>query len=129
MTIDVPDTMTTVAVLLALTSGAIASTFGVSAPADDGDLVGDDQLLGDALRNVGNAGVVPDDQLDLSACDHVAMLRHIEARTGHGLLADGAEHPGQRHHESDFDRFLRRNVGSRAPCLPAPKLAAANQWQ
>ena len=32
VTIDVPETITTVAVLLSLTNGAIASTFGVSPP-------------------------------------------------------------------------------------------------
>ena len=41
-------------------------------------LVVDDQFLSDALGIVGNRGVVANDELDLLAGDHVAMLRHVK---------------------------------------------------
>ena len=73
MTIDVPETITTVAVLLSLTKGAMASTFGVRPPPRMATLSEMISSWGYPLRIVGHAGVIPDDQLDLATGDHVAM--------------------------------------------------------
>jgi hypothetical protein len=81
--------------------------------AQNGDLVGNDQLLGYPLRIVGNAGVIPDDQLDLAAGNHIAVLRHVEACAGNGLFSDRTQHPGERHDEPDFDCILRCNIAGK----------------
>ena len=107
VTIEVPDTMITVAVLLSVTNGAIASALGVSPPPRIGDLVRGQQFLGDTLRIVGDAGVIPHDEFDLAAGDDIAMLRHVEPCSGHGQLSGRAQRSGQWDDESDLDAFLR----------------------
>ena len=77
--IEVAAAMTTCGTLACVASGAVARASGVRPkPARTVDLVVDDQLLRDALGDVGDAGVVLDDQLDLLAGDRVAVLLHVE---------------------------------------------------
>ena len=73
------------------------------AGAEEIDLVVDDQFLGQPLGIVGNAAVVPDDQLDLLAGDGVAVLRHVELGAVRDLAADGALHAGHRNDDPDLD--------------------------
>ena len=90
MTIDVPDTMTTVAVLLSLTSGAMASTLGVRPPPRMATL---SETISPGYPLNCRACVVPDDQFDLSAGDHVTVLRQMSLAPA-GLFSDRAQNPG-----------------------------------
>jgi len=74
-------------------------------------LVVDDHLLDQAAGVVGHAGVVAQDQLDLLAGDHVAVLLEVEARAGGGLPAGSGE-AGAGHGEAhaDLDHLLRRRA-------------------
>ena len=74
-------------------------------------LVVDDHLLDVAAGGVGDAGVVLEDQLDLLAGDHVAVLLDIEPRAGVGLTAGGIE-AGAGHGEAHAD--LDDVLGARA---------------
>src|ERR1700730_12341958 len=73
-------------------------------------LVVDDQLLGEPLGVVGDAGVVAEDQLDLLAGDAVAMLRHVELGRGGDFTAARGVRPGHLHDHADLDRVLRRGA-------------------
>jgi hypothetical protein len=88
------------------------ATVRCQAAANDGNLVVDDHLLGNALGDVGNAGVVSDDQLHLPSGDNVAVLRNIEPRARDGLPAHRSEHSRQRHWEANLDNLL----GERGQC-------------
>ena len=75
------------------------------------DLVVDDQLLREAARLVGQAGVVLDDQLDLLACYRVAMLRHIQACSGFDLAAGGGLLARHGQHQADLEFLLGHHTG------------------
>ena len=84
------------------------------ADADDIDLIVDDHVLDDAARIVGNAAVVPHDQLDLAAGDRVTVLLHVKLDRGRELPADGVEAgAGHRHAHADFEDSCRRPRGVR----------------
>ena len=70
-------------------------------------MVVDDQLLRQPLADVGHAAIVADEELDLLAGDHVAMLRHVELDGGGDFLAGGAHRAGHRQDEADLDGVLR----------------------
>ena len=71
-----PAAITTIGVLACVAIGAVASAERRQAEAGQhGDLVVDDQLLRQPLGDVGHAGVVLEDHLDLLAGDRVAVLR------------------------------------------------------
>ena len=74
------------------------------------DLVVDDHLLGEPLGVVGHAGVVADDQLDLFAGNHVAVLRHIEVGAGGDFPPHRGRGSGHRRDDADLDRILRRGA-------------------
>ena len=78
--IEVAAFMITVNFLASAETSPTASAFGVrTKPAEDVDLVARDQLLRQALGDVGRdaAGILADD-LDLLAGDGVAVLLHVE---------------------------------------------------
>ena len=75
------------------------------AGADDVDLVVDDHFLDQAMRRVGDAGVVADDQLDLAAGDGVAVLLHIDLECAGQFAADGGKaRAGQWQTAADLER-------------------------
>ncbi len=90
------------------------------AAGDDLHLVVDDHLLDQAARVVGDAGVVAQDQLDLLAGDHVAVLLDVEPRAGRGLPAGGIE-TGAGHGEAhaDLDHLLRGRAAGAPASIPA----------
>ena len=69
-------------------------------------MIVDDEFLGETLGVVGHAAIISDDQLDLLAGDHVAVLRHVELDRGDHFLPGGADRPGHRHDEADLDGVL-----------------------
>jgi hypothetical protein len=69
-------------------------------------LVIHDKFLRQALRDVGIAGVILDDELDLPARHYVAIELHIEARSGDELLSRRGERPGHRRQQADLDGIL-----------------------
>ena len=69
-------------------------------------MIVDHELLGEPLGIVGDAAVVPDDELDLLAGDRVAMLRHVELDGGGDFLPGGAHRAGHRQDEADLDGVL-----------------------
>ena len=69
-------------------------------------MIVDDELLGEPLGVVGDAAVIPDDELDLLAGHGVAMLRHVELDCGDDFLPGGADRAGHRHDEADLDGVL-----------------------
>ena len=73
------------------------------------DLVVDDHLLDEAAGVVGHTAIVPQDDFDLLAGDHVAVVLHVEPCAGPGLPARGSE-PGSGHRKAHahFDHVLRR---------------------
>ena len=73
-------------------------------------LVVDDQFLGDALGDVGVAGVVLDNDLDLLAGHRRAVLLHEELDGRLDLPAGRGEGAGHRQDEPDLDRFLRSRL-------------------
>ncbi len=81
------------------------------------DLVVDDQLLREAPRRVGHAGVVLEDHLDLPAGDRAAVLRHPELDRAVDLPAGGSGLAGHRQDQADLDRpgigGLRQGCGQR----------------
>jgi hypothetical protein len=76
-------------------------------------LVVDDQLLRDALGIVGHGSIVFDDELDLLAGDHGAVLLHVEARRGGDLLSGRGLLTGHRQDQPDFHDILCGGAGHR----------------
>jgi hypothetical protein len=65
-----------------------------------------DELLREALgRFRCDTRVVLDDEIDLAACDRVAILLHVEPARGLELLAGRGERTGQRNDEADLERL------------------------
>ena len=82
--------------------------------ADDLHLVVDDHLLDQAARVVGNAGVVAQDQFDLLAGDHAAVLLDVQPRAGRGLPAGrGETRAGHGEAHADLDHVLRKRAAGR----------------
>ena len=104
--------MTTTGTLAWVASGAVASASGVRPkPGEDRDLVVDDQLLRQPLGDVGHAGVVLDDELDLLAGDRVAVLLHVELHGRLDLAAGRGERAGHRQDQADLHGVLRESAG------------------
>src|SRR6516164_3929812 len=61
------------------------------AAGDDVDLVVDDHLLHEPARVVGHAGIVTENDFDLLAGDHVAVVLHVEPRAGGSLPTRGSK--------------------------------------
>ena len=79
-------------------------------------MIVDHELLGEPLGVVGDAAVIPDDELDLLAGDRVAMLRHVELDGGGDFLPGGAHRAGHRQDEADLDGVLRRGGATCRRC-------------
>ena len=109
---DVPAAITTSGTLAWVAIGATASAIGVRPkPARNGDLVVDHQLLRQPLGDVGHAGVVLQDDLDLLAGDRRAVARLVELHRRVDLLAGRGLLAGHRQDQADLHRVLR--VGGR----------------
>jgi hypothetical protein len=55
---------------------------------------------------IGRGAVVFDNELNLLASHHVAVLRHIELDAVDDLAARRGQRPCHRHHKPDFDRIF-----------------------
>ena len=75
---------------------------------DDVHLVVDDHLLHEAPRVVGHAGIIAQDDFDLLAGDHVAVVLEVKSRAGRGLPTGGGETgAGHGKAHADLDHLLR----------------------
>ena len=113
-----PEIITTVGTLPSVAIGAIDMALGVVPAPRNGDMIVDHELLGEPLGIVGDAAVIPDDELDLLAGDGVAVLRHVELDGGGDFLPGGADRAGHRQDEADLDGVLRGGAaGCQSPQL------------
>jgi hypothetical protein len=71
-----------------------------------GDLVVDDEFLGEPLGDIGHAGIVLQDHLDLLAGDGGAVARLVELHGGVDLLAGRGLLAGHRQDQADLHGVL-----------------------
>ena len=105
---DAPDTRTTVGILASVTSGAMRQRRRRDAGAENGDLVVDDQFLGEPLGGVRRGRVILDDDLDLAARDGVAVLLEVKEGAVDGGLAGGVEGARHRLDQAELENLLGR---------------------
>ncbi len=74
-------------------------------------MIVDDHFLSDALGIVGNASVVTNDQFDLLAGDHIAVLRDVKIGGRGDFTAYRARGAGHRCDNADLYDVLRRCTG------------------
>ena len=124
---EVPAAITTSGTLAWVAIGAIASADRRQAEArQHGDLVVDDEFLRQPLGDVGHAGVVLEDHLDLLAGDRGAVARLVELHRGVDLLAGRGLLAGHRQDQADLDGVLREgargNHGQHAAAIRSSRL-------
>ena len=110
ITPEVPDTITTFAVLAWVESGPIAMALGVSAEPMMATLSLTISSCASRLELSGTLAVVLDDEVDLLAGDGGAVLVHVHLDAGLDLLADRREPAGERQHHADL-YVLGRSAG------------------
>ena len=94
-------------------TGPTAMAMGEAEAAEDRDLVVHDQFLRQTLGNVGDAGVVLDDDFNRLARNLGAMLGHIGFHAGFELAAGGGLLAGHGKDQADLHGFLSQGGKSR----------------
>ncbi len=85
---------------------------GETEATEEGDLVIHNQLLREALGNIGNTLIILDDDFDALASNHVAALGHEGLGAGIELATGGSLRAGHRQDQADLDHFLSEGRNS-----------------